>query len=78
LIASPGLLLADEPTGNLDTANGEEIIKLLLALNADHGTTMVIATRDSSIAARCGRMVNMRDGHIVTNTSVRRSLQSSS
>ena len=67
LINEPGLLLADEPTGNLDSANGTEIIELLLRLNAERGMTLVIATHDPGIAARCGRTVSMRDGHVITD-----------
>jgi putative ABC transport system ATP-binding protein len=72
LIMQPGLLLADEPTGNLDSATGTEIIDLLLALNAEHGTTLVIATHDVAIAERCGHVIRMHDGRITgqprTNT----------
>jgi len=64
LIMQPGLLLADEPTGNLDSATGAEIIDLLLALNAEHGTTLVIATHDPAIAGRCQHVIRMRDGGI--------------
>ena len=68
LVGDPGLLLADEPTGNLDSANGAEIIELLLRLNEEHGTTLIIATHDPAIAARCGRTISMRDGEIVADT----------
>ena len=67
LILQPGLLLADEPTGNLDSATGAEIIDLLLALNAEHGTTMVIATHDPAIAERCRNVIRMRDGRITSH-----------
>jgi putative ABC transport system ATP-binding protein len=66
LILQPGVLLADEPTGNLDSATGAEIIDLLLALNAEHGTTMIIATHDPAIAGRCHRVIRMRDGRMTT------------
>jgi putative ABC transport system ATP-binding protein len=66
LIMQPGLLLADEPTGNLDSATGTEIIDLLLALNAKHGTTLVIATHDPAIATRCHHVIRMLDGAITT------------
>jgi putative ABC transport system ATP-binding protein len=68
LVGDPGLLLADEPTGNLDSANGTEIVELLLRLNEEHGTTLIIATHDPAVAARCGRTISMRDGEIVADT----------
>ena len=64
LIMQPGLLLADEPTGNLDSATGTEIIDLLIALNTEHGTTLVIATHDLAIAERCGHVIRMHDGRV--------------
>jgi putative ABC transport system ATP-binding protein len=64
LIMQPGLLLADEPTGALDSEIGKEIVDLLLSLNAEHGTTLVIATHDQSIAERCGQVLRIRDGRI--------------
>jgi hypothetical protein len=70
LIMQPGLLLADEPTGNLDSATGAEIIDLLLALNAEHGTTLVIATHDPAIAERCQHVIRMRDGRITSQPPV--------
>ena len=66
----PGLLLADEPTGNLDSATGTEIIDLLLALNAEHGTSLVIATHDPAIAERCQHVIRMRDGRITSQPPV--------
>jgi putative ABC transport system ATP-binding protein len=66
LIMQPGLLLADEPTGNLDSATGAGIIDLLLALNAEHGTTLVIATHDPAIAERCGHVIRMHDGCVTS------------
>jgi putative ABC transport system ATP-binding protein len=69
LIMQPGLLLADEPTGNLDSATGAEIIDLLLALNAEHGTTLLIATHDQAIAGRCQHVIRMRDGAITSQPS---------
>lgn len=65
LINNPTLLLADEPTGNLDSATGKEIIDLLLRLNSEQGTTLILATHDMDIAARCARTVSMRDGRVV-------------
>jgi putative ABC transport system ATP-binding protein len=61
----PRLLLADEPTGELDGRTGEEIIRLFEQLNRDRGTTLVTVTHDHSVAARAGRVVEMRDGRVV-------------
>jgi putative ABC transport system ATP-binding protein len=71
LINHPKLLLADEPTGNLDSRTGEEIVDLLLELRARHGTTIVLATHDSQVAARCDRVVRLRDGRVVDDVDVR-------
>ncbi|WP_285713116.1 ABC transporter ATP-binding protein [Erythrobacter oryzae] len=65
----PGLIFADEPTGNLDAATGEEIIKLLLARRAETGATLLIITHDASLAARCERVLTMADGVIVSDTA---------
>jgi len=67
LIMQPGLLLADEPTGNLDSATGAEIIDLLLTLNAEHGTTLVVATHDLAIAERCSHVIRVHDGRITSD-----------
>ena len=64
----PGLIFADEPTGNLDAATGEEIIKLLLARRAETGATLLIITHDAALAARCERVLTMADGVIVSDT----------
>ncbi len=67
----PDLIFADEPTGNLDAATGEEIIKLLLARRAETGATLLIITHDASLAARCERVLTMADGVIVSDTRPR-------
>jgi putative ABC transport system ATP-binding protein len=59
------VLLADEPTGNLDSDTGAEIVELLRSLSRDRGLTVVLVTHDPSIAARAPRVVRMRDGRIV-------------
>ncbi len=62
--AAPPLLLADEPTGNLDSATGARVLDTLMALRAQHGTTLVMVTHDPAIAARADRQVHLRDGRI--------------
>ena len=64
LVASPKLILADEPTGNLDTQHGEEVMKMLQALNAE-GSTIVMVTHSPAHADYAGRVVNMLDGRIL-------------
>ena len=68
LAARPGLVLADEPTGNLDSANGEQVLALLEALH-ERGATIVLVTHDPEVARRADRVVRMRDGRIVANRS---------
>jgi putative ABC transport system ATP-binding protein len=62
---SPPLLLADEPTGNLDSATGGAIVDLLLALNRERGSTLLLVTHDAALAARAVRSVALRDGRVV-------------
>ena len=61
----PSLLLADEPTGNLDTANGQRIIELLLRLHRDQGSTFILVTHDPTLAVHADRILTLRDGRIV-------------
>ena len=60
----PRLVLADEPTGNLDAATGHQIIELMFAINAESRTTLILVTHDEEIAARCGRRLHMNAGRI--------------
>lgn len=60
----PAVLLADEPTGNLDRATGDHVIELLFGLRAEHATTLVMVTHDPAIAARCDRIVRIAEGRI--------------
>jgi putative ABC transport system ATP-binding protein len=63
-ITRPPILMADEPTGNLDSVNGAHVLDLLLDLNREQGTTMVLVTHDHQIAARADRIITLRDGCI--------------
>jgi putative ABC transport system ATP-binding protein len=71
LIWEPGLLLADEPTGNLDTRTGAAILDLLLDVRAQRGTTIMLATHDPLVAARCDRLVRLQDGRITDDVDLR-------
>jgi putative ABC transport system ATP-binding protein len=64
LVGQPALLLADEPTGNLDTVTGAEIMQLLKTLNRDHGLTLLVVTHDPEVAAFADRVVRLRDGQV--------------
>ena len=66
-ILRPPIVLADEPTGNLDTANGAHALELLLDLNRSEGTTLVLVTHDPALAAYAGRIITLRDGLIITD-----------
>jgi putative ABC transport system ATP-binding protein len=66
LVNNPALLLADEPTGNLDSRSGEEVLRILTGLN-EQGVTVIIVTHDQNVAARCRRIVNVKDGQIVSD-----------
>ena len=70
LMNEPVMLLADEPTGNLDSQTGREIIDLLLDLRERHAMTMLVATHDQVIASRCDRIVRLLDGRIVDDVTV--------
>ena len=65
LVTEPAVLLADEPTGNLDSATGESVLALLESLNADSGVALVLVTHDREVAGRARRQIAMRDGRIV-------------
>jgi putative ABC transport system ATP-binding protein len=64
LVNDPAIILADEPTGNLDSKSGEEIMSILLGLNDRQGTTLIFVTHDANIATRTQRIVRLRDGRI--------------
>jgi macrolide transport system ATP-binding/permease protein len=73
LINAPSLLLADEPTGNLDTRTSHEIMETLVSLNCEQGVTIVLVTHEPDIAAYADRIVTMRDGEIVSDERVAKS-----
>ena len=69
LAPSPLVLIADEPTGNLDTETGRQIADLLFAKQAERGMTMLLVTHDNSLADRCSRQIRVRSGEIVADTA---------
>jgi putative ABC transport system ATP-binding protein len=68
--AGPRLLLADEPTGNLDQATGKAVVDLLFELQDRSGATLVLITHDPALAARCGRVVRVEDGRIASDSAI--------
>lgn len=74
LVFQPPILLADEPTGNLDSATGEEILALLDSLHAEFNTTMVLVTHNEEAAAHCDRIVRLRDGRVIREEIIQRVL----
>ena len=71
LVVDPFLLLADEPTGNLDSQTGEEVLDLLVQIRRERGTSVVVATHDIVVASRCDRIVRLLDGKVVEDVQVR-------
>lgn len=65
LINDPAIIMADEPTGNLDSKSGKEIMELLLRLNSERGTTVIIVTHDPGVAQQTGRIIRLHDGLVV-------------
>ncbi len=64
-VASPSIVFADEPTGNLDTDTGAEVVELMFTLNREQGTTLVLVTHDLDLASRCHRMVRLARGRVI-------------
>jgi putative ABC transport system ATP-binding protein len=67
LVNDPAIILADEPTGNLDSKTGADVLRLLLDLNRTRGLTLVLVTHDASIAAHASRIIQLKDGSIEKN-----------
>jgi putative ABC transport system ATP-binding protein len=63
----PSVLLADEPTGNLDSTTGRQVIELLIGLNRDYGSTLVLVTHDPDLAARADRVITLQDGRVASD-----------
>src|SRR5450759_2715632 len=74
LINEPSLLLADEPTGNLDSRTSHEIMQTLISLNREHGVTIIVVTHEADIAAYADRVLTMRDGQIISDEKKRKSV----
>src|SRR5205823_1217616 len=74
LANEPRLLLADEPTGSLDSATGDQIVALLLRVREQRGTTILLVTNDPAVAGRADRTLQMRDGQILTRAGALRSV----
>ncbi len=70
MVGNPKLLLADEPTGNLDTASSAEVFALLRRIHAERGTSFVVVTHDPRLAARCDRLVELIDGRIARDEAI--------
>jgi len=70
LVKNPPIILADEPTGNLDSRSGEEIISILTSLHAEQGITLIMVTHDANIAHHCQRIIHLMDGEVVSEETV--------
>jgi len=70
LVKNPSLFLADEPTGQLDSKSGEEVINILTSLHAEQGITLVVVTHDANIASHCQRIIHLMDGEIIDEEHV--------
>lgn len=73
IVNKPKIIFADEPTGNLDSVNGEKIIKLLFDLNSRLGSILCVVTHDTELAARCKMQIVLKDGRVVTTGKIKKS-----
>ena len=74
-VTQPPILMADEPTGNLDTANGEHVLELLLQLNREEKTTLILVTHDPKLAEYADRIINLRDGRVLIDKLAARTVE---
>ena len=77
-LTRPPILMADEPTGNLDSANGQHVLDLLLQLNREERTTLVLVTHDRRLAEYADRILTLRDGHVLSDEMAERPVEASS
>ena len=70
IVKNPSIFLADEPTGQLDSRSGEEVISILTSLHAEQGITLLLVTHDTNIARHCQRIIHLKDGEVVPEESV--------
>ena len=70
IVKNPSIFLADEPTGQLDSKSGEEVISILTSLHAEQGVTLVLVTHDINIANHCQRIIQLKDGEIITEKKI--------
>lgn len=73
IVSKPKLIMADEPTGNLDSSTGDKVIDLLFELNKTLNCTLIIVTHDQDLAARCSQQITMKDGRMVSTTKAAKS-----
>jgi putative ABC transport system ATP-binding protein len=64
-VTEPKILFADEPTGNLDAGTGAQVIELMLGMNREQGTTLILVTHDEALARRCGKQLRLAGGRVV-------------
>ena len=70
LMNRPDLIIADEPTGNLDRKSADQVLALMREVNEQHGATFLICTHDEGVAARCGRRLTLEDGQLASNVAI--------